>query len=76
MLSCMNMKGFFGGLKLKHFFLILESQTANTCPVDRISFAFIHQRQYPGGDIQKKVIIFRVLRKAFCQEFGKMCGNM
>ncbi|CAJ1084504.1 PHD and RING finger domain-containing protein 1-like [Xyrichtys novacula] len=31
------------------------SQTANTCPVDRISFDFIHQRQYPGGDIQKKI---------------------
>uniref|UniRef100_A0A3B4TH32 PHD and ring finger domains 1 n=1 Tax=Seriola dumerili TaxID=41447 RepID=A0A3B4TH32_SERDU len=30
------------------------SQTANTCPVDRISFAFIHQRQCPGGAIQKK----------------------
>ncbi|KAM7405213.1 hypothetical protein PAMP_012492 [Pampus punctatissimus] len=27
------------------------SQTANTCPVDRISFAFIH----PGGDIDKKI---------------------
>lgn len=33
-------------------------QTANTCPVDRISFAVIHQRQCPGGDIQKKVIFF------------------
>ncbi|XP_022619132.1 PHD and RING finger domain-containing protein 1-like isoform X2 [Seriola dumerili] len=31
------------------------SQTANTCPVDRISFAFIHQRQCPGGAIQKKI---------------------
>ncbi|XP_073325768.1 PHD and RING finger domain-containing protein 1-like [Pagrus major] len=31
------------------------SQTANTCPVDRISFAFIHQRRCPGGDIQKKI---------------------
>uniref|UniRef100_A0A3Q3F4J0 RING-type domain-containing protein n=1 Tax=Labrus bergylta TaxID=56723 RepID=A0A3Q3F4J0_9LABR len=31
------------------------SQTANTCPVDRISFAFIHQRRCPGGDILKKV---------------------
>ncbi|KAM8755401.1 PHD and RING finger domain-containing protein 1-like isoform 1-T1 [Acanthopagrus schlegelii] len=31
------------------------SQTANTCPVDRISFAFIHQRWCPGGDIQKTI---------------------
>lgn len=31
------------------------SQTANTCPVDRISFAFIHQRRCPGGAIQKKI---------------------
>ncbi|KAF7666118.1 hypothetical protein LDENG_00120790 [Lucifuga dentata] len=31
------------------------SQTANTCPVDRISFAFIHQRQHPGGNIQQKI---------------------
>ncbi|XP_020507012.2 PHD and RING finger domain-containing protein 1-like isoform X1 [Labrus bergylta] len=31
------------------------SQTANTCPVDRISFAFIHQRRCPGGDILKKI---------------------
>ncbi|XP_034732715.1 PHD and RING finger domain-containing protein 1-like [Etheostoma cragini] len=31
------------------------SQTANTCPVDRSSFAFIHQRGCPGGDIQKKI---------------------
>ncbi|XP_035512774.1 PHD and RING finger domain-containing protein 1-like [Morone saxatilis] len=31
------------------------SQTANTCPVDRISFAFIHQRRCPGGDIEKKI---------------------
>ncbi|XP_078111900.1 PHD and RING finger domain-containing protein 1-like [Sander vitreus] len=31
------------------------SQTANTCPVDRSSFAFIHQRWCPGGDIQKKI---------------------
>ncbi|XP_032414067.1 PHD and RING finger domain-containing protein 1-like [Xiphophorus hellerii] len=31
------------------------SQTANTCPVDRSSFAFIHQRRCPGGDIQKKL---------------------
>ncbi|XP_042348211.1 PHD and RING finger domain-containing protein 1-like [Plectropomus leopardus] len=31
------------------------SQTANTCPVDRISFAFIHQRRCPEGDIQKKI---------------------
>ncbi|CAK6975379.1 PHD and RING finger domain-containing protein 1-like [Scomber scombrus] len=31
---------------------ILEwSKTANTCPVDRISFNFIH----PGGDVQKKI---------------------
>ncbi|KAI3357754.1 hypothetical protein L3Q82_016160 [Scortum barcoo] len=31
------------------------SQTANTCPVDRISFSFIHQRRRPGGEIQKKI---------------------
>ncbi|XP_070767235.1 PHD and RING finger domain-containing protein 1-like [Enoplosus armatus] len=31
------------------------SQMANTCPVDRISFAVIHQRRCPGGDIQKKI---------------------
>nr|XP_046253802.1 PHD and RING finger domain-containing protein 1-like isoform X2 [Scatophagus argus] len=31
------------------------SQTANTCPVDRISFAFIYQRRCPGGDIQKEI---------------------
>ncbi|XP_031701406.1 PHD and RING finger domain-containing protein 1-like [Anarrhichthys ocellatus] len=31
------------------------SQTANTCPVDRISFAFIHQRRFPGGPIQNKI---------------------
>ncbi|KAM9343664.1 PHD and RING finger domain-containing protein 1-like isoform 2-T2 [Pholidichthys leucotaenia] len=31
------------------------SQTANTCPVDRISFGYIHQRRCPGGDIQKKI---------------------
>ncbi|XP_044066740.1 PHD and RING finger domain-containing protein 1-like isoform X2 [Siniperca chuatsi] len=31
------------------------SQTANTCPVDRSSFAFIHQRRCTGGDIQKKI---------------------
>ncbi|XP_034550680.1 PHD and RING finger domain-containing protein 1-like isoform X2 [Notolabrus celidotus] len=31
------------------------SQTANTCPVDRISFAFILQRRCPGGDIQNKI---------------------
>lgn len=30
-------------------------QTANTCPVDRSSFAVIHQRRCPGGDIQKTV---------------------
>uniref|UniRef100_A0A3B5M8B0 PHD-type domain-containing protein n=1 Tax=Xiphophorus couchianus TaxID=32473 RepID=A0A3B5M8B0_9TELE len=42
-----------------HFFcfqcIYQWSQTANTCPVDRISFAFIHQRRCPGGDIQKKL---------------------
>ncbi|KAM3616974.1 uncharacterized protein V6R79_000388 [Siganus canaliculatus] len=31
------------------------SQTANTCPVDRIPFTCIHQRRSPGGDIQKKI---------------------
>ncbi|XP_056135019.1 PHD and RING finger domain-containing protein 1-like [Lampris incognitus] len=33
------------------------SQTASSCPVDRIGFSFIHQRQYPGGHIQKKIEI-------------------
>ncbi|XP_023117206.1 PHD and RING finger domain-containing protein 1-like [Amphiprion ocellaris] len=33
------------------------SQTANTFPVDRISFAFIYQRQCPGGDVQKEIKI-------------------
>ncbi|MED6289703.1 hypothetical protein CHARACLAT_005603 [Characodon lateralis] len=31
------------------------SQTANTCPVDRIGFAYILQRRCPGGDNQKKI---------------------
>ncbi|XP_017274729.1 PHD and RING finger domain-containing protein 1 isoform X1 [Kryptolebias marmoratus] len=31
------------------------SQTANTCPVDRISFAFIHQRRSPAGVVQKQI---------------------
>uniref|UniRef100_UPI0037E9A29E PHD and RING finger domain-containing protein 1-like isoform X2 n=1 Tax=Semicossyphus pulcher TaxID=241346 RepID=UPI0037E9A29E len=31
------------------------SKTANTCPVDRISFVCISQRRCPGGDIQKKI---------------------
>ncbi|XP_019962071.2 PHD and RING finger domain-containing protein 1-like [Paralichthys olivaceus] len=35
--------------------LLQWSQTANTCPVDRISFAFIYQRRCPGGDVQKKI---------------------
>ncbi|XP_037627869.1 PHD and RING finger domain-containing protein 1-like isoform X1 [Sebastes umbrosus] len=35
--------------------IVQWSQTANTCPVDRISFAFIHQRLCPGGDVQKKI---------------------
>uniref|UniRef100_A0A665UP00 RING-type domain-containing protein n=1 Tax=Echeneis naucrates TaxID=173247 RepID=A0A665UP00_ECHNA len=35
--------------------ILLWSQTANTCPVDRISFTFIHQRRRPGGCIQKKI---------------------
>lgn len=42
-----------------HFFcfecIYQWSQTANTCPVDRISFTYIHQRRCPGGDIQKKI---------------------
>ncbi|XP_049920804.1 PHD and RING finger domain-containing protein 1-like [Epinephelus moara] len=38
------------------------SQTANTCPVDRISFAFIHQRRCPGGDIQKKIKVRTKIR--------------
>uniref|UniRef100_A0A3B3UBI2 PHD-type domain-containing protein n=1 Tax=Poecilia latipinna TaxID=48699 RepID=A0A3B3UBI2_9TELE len=48
-----------GSLDQCHHFFCFQciyqwSQTANTCPVDRISFAFIHQRRCPGGDIQKK----------------------
>ncbi|XP_035500967.2 PHD and RING finger domain-containing protein 1-like isoform X1 [Scophthalmus maximus] len=31
------------------------SQTSNTCPVDRISFAVIHQRRCAGGVVQKKI---------------------
>ncbi|XP_008286488.1 PHD and RING finger domain-containing protein 1-like [Stegastes partitus] len=31
------------------------SQTANTCPVDRVSFAFIYQRARPGGDVQEEI---------------------
>lgn len=31
------------------------SQTANTCPVDRISFTLIYQRRSPGDDVQKKI---------------------
>ncbi|GAA6216668.1 PHD and RING finger domain-containing protein 1-like [Lates japonicus] len=56
------------------------SQTANTCPVDRITFACIHQRQHPGGDIQKKVKV-RTPKKAddeeeardavICEECGR-----
>uniref|UniRef100_A0A3B3XMR5 PHD-type domain-containing protein n=1 Tax=Poecilia mexicana TaxID=48701 RepID=A0A3B3XMR5_9TELE len=49
-----------GSLDQCHHFFCFQciyqwSQTANTCPVDRISFAFIHQRRCPGGDIQKKL---------------------
>lgn len=67
-LLCQSRGNFF--LKLNHFVALscLESQTANTCPVDRISFAFIHQRLCPGGDVQKKVIIL--------QWSLKVCGNM
>lgn len=43
----------------KHVFclqcILQWSQTANTCPVDRVSFAFILQRRCPRGDIQKKI---------------------
>ncbi|XP_074538639.1 PHD and RING finger domain-containing protein 1-like [Halichoeres trimaculatus] len=43
----------------KHVFclqcILQWSQTANTCPVDRVSFAFILQRRCPGGVIQKKI---------------------
>ncbi|KAE8292826.1 PHD and RING finger domain-containing protein 1 [Larimichthys crocea] len=38
-----------------HQCILQWSQTSNTCPVDRISFAFIHQRRRPGGDVQKKI---------------------
>uniref|UniRef100_A0A3Q2CP46 PHD and ring finger domains 1 n=1 Tax=Cyprinodon variegatus TaxID=28743 RepID=A0A3Q2CP46_CYPVA len=45
--------------KCPHFFCFecihQWSQTANTCPVDRISFSYILQRKCPEGDIQKKV---------------------
>uniref|UniRef100_A0A4W6FPV0 PHD-type domain-containing protein n=1 Tax=Lates calcarifer TaxID=8187 RepID=A0A4W6FPV0_LATCA len=56
------------------------SQTANTCPVDRITFACIHQRRCPGGDIQKKIEV-RTPKKAddeeeardavICEECGR-----
>ena len=52
------------------FLLRLKSQTANTCPVDRISFGFIYQRRCPGGDVQKKVSIYSVLK------YLQMHGNM
>ncbi|TNN84445.1 PHD and RING finger domain-containing protein 1 [Liparis tanakae] len=48
------------------------SQTSNTCPVDRVRFAFILQRRRPGGAIQKKVITSSVLKEAPCQVFGNM----
>ncbi|XP_015246527.1 PREDICTED: PHD and RING finger domain-containing protein 1-like [Cyprinodon variegatus] len=45
--------------KCPHFFCFecihQWSQTANTCPVDRISFSYILQRKCPEGDIQKKL---------------------
>ncbi|XP_010776537.1 PHD and RING finger domain-containing protein 1-like [Notothenia coriiceps] len=45
--------------KCQHVFclkcILQWSQTANTCPVDRINFGFIYQRRCPGGDIQKKI---------------------
>ncbi|XP_047448802.1 PHD and RING finger domain-containing protein 1-like [Mugil cephalus] len=31
------------------------SRTANTCPIDRLSFTFICHRRRPGGDVQKKI---------------------
>ncbi|XP_055366020.1 PHD and RING finger domain-containing protein 1-like isoform X2 [Betta splendens] len=30
-------------------------QMSNTCPVDRRTFSFIHQRQHPSGAIKKKI---------------------
>ncbi|XP_040008224.1 PHD and RING finger domain-containing protein 1-like isoform X2 [Xiphias gladius] len=57
------------------------SQTANTCPVDRISFDFIEQRQRPGGGIQKKIKVRAQRRHAddeeevsdpvICEECGR-----
>ncbi|XP_071333394.1 PHD and RING finger domain-containing protein 1-like isoform X2 [Trachinotus anak] len=57
------------------------SQTANTCPVDRISFSFIHQRRCPGGCIQKKIKVETQKRDAddeeevsnavICEECGR-----
>ncbi|XP_056279290.1 PHD and RING finger domain-containing protein 1-like [Pseudoliparis swirei] len=36
-------------------YILQWSQTSNTCPVDRVRFAFILQRRHPGGAIQKKI---------------------
>ncbi|KAG7221667.1 hypothetical protein INR49_000034, partial [Caranx melampygus] len=61
------------------------SQTSNTCPVDRISFSFIHQRRCPGGAIQKKIKVETPRKDAdeeeeeeeaaagavFCEECGR-----
>lgn len=58
------------------------SQTSNTCPVDRISFSFIHQRRCPGGAIQKKIKVETPIKNdedeeeeatgaVFCEECGR-----
>uniref|UniRef100_A0A3Q0S9W1 RING-type domain-containing protein n=1 Tax=Amphilophus citrinellus TaxID=61819 RepID=A0A3Q0S9W1_AMPCI len=43
------------------------SQTANTCPVDRISFAFIHQRPSPGVPVCAEESSAAVI----CEECGR-----
>uniref|UniRef100_A0A3Q3LBA9 PHD-type domain-containing protein n=1 Tax=Mastacembelus armatus TaxID=205130 RepID=A0A3Q3LBA9_9TELE len=55
--------------------------TSNSCPVDRISFSFIHQKGYSGGAIEKKIKV-RVQEKdgddeeelgdaVICEECGR-----
>ncbi|KAG7520070.1 PHD and RING finger domain-containing protein 1-like [Solea senegalensis] len=71
--------------KCQHVFcldcILQWSQTANTCPVDRISFAAIHQRQCRGGDIQAEIKVKPVKRDSddeeqasdavICEECGR-----
>uniref|UniRef100_A0A3P9QCA8 RING-type domain-containing protein n=1 Tax=Poecilia reticulata TaxID=8081 RepID=A0A3P9QCA8_POERE len=69
-----------GSLDQCHHFFCFQciyqwSQTANTCPVDRISFAFIHLRRCPGGDIQKKVSQdSEIIQQTFSNSFNE-CGR-